>query len=75
MEQPKATQYTACGMIDDPDIHSVEIKVTLRDGAKVPVSSQLVARALALYLSQHVFCNGGWLEYCIKNTMSTMGGN
>jgi hypothetical protein len=70
MDKPQATTLTTMNLIDgDPEIESMEVRVTLKPGIK-NVSSTLHLRAVGLFLVQN---QDRWMKFCIdtKNARIT----
>ena len=62
MDKPQATTLTTMNLIDgDPEIESMEVRVTLKPGIK-NVSSTLHLRAVGLFLVQN---QDRWMKFCI----------
>ena len=62
MDKPQATTLTTMNLIDgDPEIESMEVRVTLKPGIK-DVSSTLHLRAVGLFLVQN---QDQWMKFCI----------
>jgi hypothetical protein len=58
-------------VINDTEIESIEIVVTLKDGVDPKkCSSIIVERAAAKWLADNF--DGGWIEYCVRENRKNL---